>query len=269
MVIKSGLFVGTLRHRRFTPVAHAFTYPLFMVLLDVDRVSELMQESVFTSRNRWNWASFDDRDHLGDPRRPLRDRLRDDASRHGIELPEGRIFLLTHLRYLGYCFNPVSFFYCLDRADQVQVVLAEVTNTFGGSHNYWLRRDSASRTFRAVTAKSLYVSPFMPSDLDYEFALTPPTARLVAHMKVVRAGSACFDATLALERRPWGAAEIRRALVRFPVMTAAVVAGIHWQALRLWSKGVPVVRRITGNGVGERAAVAARTADRIDTVMKP
>ena len=132
-MIDSGLFVGTLRHRRFTPVPHAFTYPLFMALLDIDRVAELMRVSAVTSYNRWNWASFDDRDHLGDPARSLRERLTIDASRQGIDLPDGPIFLLTHLRYLGYCFNPVSFFYCFDRAGRLPVVLAEVSNTVGGA----------------------------------------------------------------------------------------------------------------------------------------
>jgi len=220
-VIESGLFVGTLRHRRFTPVAHAFTYPLFMVLLDVDRVPEVMGRSRLTSHNRWNWASFDERDHLGDPGRPLRERLIVDAARNRIELPTGPIFLLTHLRYLGYCFNPVSLFYCFDRADRLQVVLAEVSNTFGGTHNYWLRPDSASRPFRATATKSLYVSPFMPVDVEYAFAFTPPARGLVAHMETSRAGSVGFDATLSLERRPWNAAEIRRVLVRYPAMTAA------------------------------------------------
>jgi len=237
----SGLFVGTLRHRRFTPVAHAFTYPLFMALLDVDRVPELMKRSWLTSHNRWNWASFDDRDHLGDADRPLRERLGVDAARHGLALPAGPIFLLTHLRYLGYCFNPVSFFYCFDPAEQLQVVLAEVSNTFGGTHHYWLRPDPASRTFRAAAAKALYVSPFMPPDLEYTFAFTPPAHRLVAHMETSQAGSVGFDATLSLERRPWNAAEIRRVLVRYPAMTMKVMAGIHWEALRLWWKGVPVV----------------------------
>jgi uncharacterized protein len=254
VVIDSGLFVGTLRHRRFTPVAHAFTYPLFMALLDVDRAAELMKRSRLTSYNRWNWASFDDRDHLGDPSRPLRERLVADAARHGLELPTGPVFLLTHLRYLGYCFNPASFFYCFDRADRLQVVLAEVSNTFGGSHNYWLRPDSGSRTFRAAAAKSLYVSPFMPRDLEYAFAFTPPASRLVAHMETTRAGLIGFDATLSLERRPWNATEIRRLLVRHPAMTAQVMAGIHWEALKLWWKGVPVVPRVTADGVGEPAA---------------
>jgi DUF1365 family protein len=246
VVIDSGLFVGTLRHRRFTPVPHAFTYPLFMALVDVDRVPQLMQVSRLTSYNRWNWASFDDRDHLGDPGRPLRDRLARDAARSGIDLPDGRILLLTHLRYLGYCFNPVSFFYCFDRAEHLRVVLAEVSNTFGGRHNYWLRPDSVSRTFRAAAAKSLYVSPFMPADLDYAFAFTPPAGRLVAHMKTSRAGSVVFDATLSLERRPWSAGEIRRSLLRYPAMTAAVMAEIHWEAWKLWWKGVAVVPRTMG-----------------------
>lgn len=267
-MIDSGLFVGTLRHRRFTPVAHAFTYPLFMALLDIDRIPELMRVSAVTGYNRWNWASFDDRDHLGDPSRPLRERLAADATRHGIELPDGPIYLLTHLRYLGYCFNPVSFFYCFDRTERLQTVLAEVRNTFGGAHNYWLRPASASPTFRAAASKSLYVSPFMPADLDYGFAFTAPAGHLVAHMTTTRAGAVCFDATLSLERRPWISTEIRRALVRYPAMTARVTAGIHWQALRLWWKGVPLVRRLTGDGVGERAAFAAETAGRTDSVME-
>ena len=183
-------------------------------------------------------------------------------------MPAGRIFLLTNLRYLGYCFNPVSFFYCFDRGHQLQVVLAEVRNTFGGTHNYWLRPDAASRTFRAAATKSLYVSPFMPIDLEYAFAFTPPAQRLAVHMKTVEAGSVCFDATLSLERRPWSAREIRRALVRYPAMTAAVIAGIHWQAWRLWWKGVPVVPRPTGNGVDERTADAAESAGRPDPVME-
>ena len=267
-MIDSGLFIGTLRHRRFAPVAHAFTYPLFMALLDIDRLPELMRVSRLTGYNRFNWASFHDRDHLGDPARPLRERLAVDAARHGIDLPDGRIFLLTHLRYLGYGFNPVSFFYCFDAAERLQIVLAEVSNTFGGAHNYWLRPDAASRSFRSVAAKSLYVSPFMPVDVDYTFAFTSPEDRLVAHMETVDAGVVAFDATLSLERRPWDANEIRRALLRHPAMTAHVVAGIHWQALRLWWKGVPLVPRITRDGVGERAAYAAETASRTDSVAE-
>ena len=124
-------------------MVHAFTYPLFMVLLDIDRIPELMSASPFTSHNRWNWASFHDGDHFGDAAAPLRERLSQDAAAHGLSLPDGPVLLLTHLRYLGYCFNPVSFYYCHDAGGELRLILAEVNNTFGGSHNYWLTLDGA------------------------------------------------------------------------------------------------------------------------------
>jgi DUF1365 family protein len=254
VVIESGVFEGTLRHRRFEVVPHAFTYRVWLALVDVDRIPELMGVSRLTSLNRWNWASFDDRDHLGDRSAPLRARVLADARRHGVDAPDGPIFLLTNLRHLGYCFNPVSFFYLFDRAWALRLVLAEVNNTIGGSHTYWLRPDEGSRRFRSSIDKSLYVSPFMPVDLEYRFALTPPAARLVAHVETRRKGRVTFDATLSLARRPWSAREIRRQLLRQPAMAAAVTAAIHCEALRLWWKGVPVVPRATGDGRGERAA---------------
>jgi DUF1365 family protein len=256
VVIEPGVFVGTLRHRRHTPVSHAFTYRLFMVLLDIDRIPDLMRISRVTSYNRLNWAAFDERDHLGDPALPLRARVAADARRAGLELPDGPIFLLTHLRYLGYCFNPVSFFYLFDRAGHLRLVAAEVNNTFGGARTYWLRPESDSRVFRAAAAKTLEVSPFLPEDLDYRFSLTLPMERHVAHIEAMRLGSNVLDATLSLERRPWTAREIRRCLWGHPAMTAQVMGSIHWQALKLWWRGVPIVPRT------QRASGEAKTMER-------
>lgn len=227
-----------------------------MVLVDIDRIRELMQTSWLTSANRWNWAAWDDRDHLGDPSRSLRERLALDGAQRGITVPEGPVFLLTNLRYLGCGFNPVSFYYCFDTGHRLRVVAAEVHNTFGGTHVYWLPPAADGRTFRSSAPKSLYVSPFMPVDVEYRFALTPPEDRLVAHVTAARDDDRLFDATLSLERRPWSAREIRRQLLRHPAMTMRVTAGIHWQALKLWWKGVPVVPRLTPDGEGERAAWA-------------
>ena len=181
---------------------------------------------------------------LNDESRPLRERLADDAARRGVALPEGRILLLTHLRYLGYCFNPVSFFYCFDADDHLQLVLAEVNNTFGGSQTYWVRPHDRA-------PKSLYVSPFLQMDLEYVFDFATPGESLVAHMETRNAGGTLLDATLRLDRRAWSAREIRRALVRHPVMTVSVIAGIHREALRLWWKGVPIVPRPSPDGTIE------------------
>jgi DUF1365 family protein len=258
MIPEAGLYTGTLRHRRFRPREHQFTYKLFMAWLDIDRIPELMAKSPWTSYNRFNWASFEERDHFGDPRLPLRERVAQDARTHGVPLPTGPIFLLTHLRYLGYCFNPISFYFCYGHRGHLDTILAEVNSTFGESRNYWLwpknRQSSANAldpkssatALRYRCPKTMHVSPFMAMNLDYEFALTEPGEKLVAHMNTIEHGPAFdsfkpfFDATLALDREPWTARSLGRVLLRHPWMTAKVIGAIHWEALRLLLKRVPV-----------------------------
>jgi DUF1365 family protein len=210
-----------------------------MAFLDVDRIAELARVSPFLSYNRWNWASFDERDHFGDPELPLRQRLTADAARQGLRLPDGSIYLLTNLRYLGYCFNPVSFFYFYDRGGRLEMMMAEVSNTFGDSQNYWLSPANewpAAHARRYRCPKVLHVSPFMKMELDYTFVFTEPGEKLVAHMNTLDDGKTFFDATLSLERRAWSGAALHQALVTHPWMTAKVVAAIHFQALLLYFK---------------------------------
>src|SRR5215467_3550936 len=218
-----------------------------MASLDIDRIPELMSISPFTSHNRWNWASFYDADHFGDLRYSLRERLARDAHEHGTELPDGRIFLLTHLRYLGYNFNPVSFFYCYDQQDRLSKILAEVNNTFGETHNYWLDQRNASVNGRAANSahyrfrKEFHVSPFLQMDCEYQWTFTEPKDSLLIQTNSLRGGQPLFDATLKLEAQEWTARNLHRVLLRHPWMTVKVIAGIHWQAIRLWGKRVPVV----------------------------
>ncbi len=237
MTPEPALYTGTLRHRRFRPRAHEFTHTLFMVWLDIDRIPEQMARTPWTGYNRFRWAAFYEKDHFGDPRLPLRERLAEDARNHGVSLPDGPIFLLTHLRYFGYCFNPISLFYCYDRSGNVGAVLAEVNSTFGETRNYWLP------SLRHRCPKTMHVSPFMGMDLDYLFALTKPAAALVAHMTTIDRTDVdrpLFDATLTLERRPWNWRTVSRELLRHPWMTAKVIGAIHWQALLLYLKQVPL-----------------------------
>lgn len=241
-----GLYVGRLRHARRSPRAHVFTYPVFQAFLDIERIPEAMAVSVLTSYNRWNWASFHERDHFGDPSRSLRERVAAEAASAGVSLPDGPIYLLTNLRYLGYCFNPVSFFYCYDGEGRLRTVLAEVNNTFGETCNYWLTdqqvlppsADDTGDARRYRTPKVFHVSPFMSLGQEYEWFLTPPGDRLVVHIGVVESGTRMLDATLDLRRRPWSAPFVRRTLARHPWMTAKVVAAIHYEALRLSLKGI-------------------------------
>ena len=239
--MKSAIYTGTLRHLRFQPVPHEFKYQLFMACLDIDRIPALMRVSSFTSYNRFNWAAFCERDHFGDPALSLRQRVEASAAQNGVTLPEGQIFLLTHLRYLGYSFNPISLFYCCDDDGKVRAVLAEVNNTFGETFNYWL---PAPETGKFLCPKRMHVSPFMKMQLDYCFALTSPKETLVAHMETLDQGHSFFDATLSLTRQPWSARVLHRALLLHPWMTLKVITAIHWQALLLYLKKVPVFNHV-------------------------
>ena len=232
----SGIYTGHIRHRRFTPVSHEFEYAVFMAYLDIDRIPELMRTSFLTAYQRPALLSFQERDHFGDPAAALRDRLRDSANAQGLDLPNGPIYLLTNLRYAGYCFNPISFFYChAADATEPALVMAEVNNTFGGSHNYWLNGLRADGV-----EKKLRVSPFNAMDNRYAFRLNAPAQRLVAHIDNFRDGQRFFDATLTLDWSPWTAQTLRRAAATFPFMTLKTIAAIHWEAVKLFFKQVPL-----------------------------
>jgi DUF1365 family protein len=246
----SALYRGSLRHRRFAPRAHAFEYGLFMLYLDL---AEL--DVVF--RGRWLWstrraapARFRRADHLGDPRVPLDQAVRDLVEARSGRRPAGAVRLLTHPRYFGYGFNPVSFYYCFDARDaRIEAIVAEVNNTpWGERHCYVLDepfQDAAGQYQKFRSAKAMHVSPFMPMDLVYDWGFAHPGERLNVHMMLRHGGAASdggriFDATLRLERRPLDGPGLAAALVRYPLMTARVIGAIHWEALRLWLKGVPV-----------------------------
>jgi DUF1365 family protein len=244
--MESALYFGSVRHERVRPAKHAFEYPLFMAFLDVEKIPELMNISRLASYNRWNWASYCEGDHFGDVRKPLRERMQADALRNGVILPDGQIFLLTHLRYLGYNFNPVSFYYCFDRAEKLQVVLAEVNNTFGETQNYWLSAANAVASSQNSVSyefdKGFHVSPFIGMSGRYQWTFTAPGDDIFVQTNLSEDGQPLFGGTLKMSRRPWSAKWLRYALLRFPWVTAKTIAAIHFEAARLWLKKVPLVR---------------------------
>jgi DUF1365 family protein len=248
--VNSCLYEGSVRHRRREAIEDEFHYPLFMVYLDLEELPGLFD-------GRWLWSArgpapawFRRSDYLGDPSRPLREEVRALVlERTGIAL-DGPIRLLTHLRYFGHCFNPVSFYYCYDAADErVAAVVAEVTNTpWGERHAYVMDvQPAAERGSGAVMSasfeKELHVSPLMGMDHVYDWRLTAPDERLSVHIESRRAGGhgeeSVFDATLALRRRPMSGLELARALARYPFLTVRVMARIYSHALRLRLRGAP------------------------------
>jgi DUF1365 family protein len=240
----SRVYVGQVKHRRHTPVTHAFHYALFMLYLDLDELPTLFRKRWLWSTKRPALARFKREDHLGDTSVDLATAVRrfvEDET--GIAL-KGPIRLLTNLRYFGYGFNPVSFYYCFDESgDKLEVIVAEVSNTpWGQQYCYILpeanNRGSADRK-RYLLDKRFHVSPFMDMNLDYDWRFSLPAEKLVVHMKNYREDRQLFDATLSLQQRPFTAANLAGVLIRYPMMTVKIIAAIYYQALRLWLKKVP------------------------------
>jgi DUF1365 family protein len=239
--MKSALYAGRVRHRRYSPVPHGFSYAIFQVYLDLAELDTVFQGRWLWSASRPAVARFRRSDHLGDPSTPLDVAVRDLVEASGRPRPDGPIRLLTHLRYFGYVMNPVSFYYCFDADDtRVRTIVAEVNNTpWGERHCYILAVGDGGRVSRVESRKAFHVSPFMSMDMSYAWRLSAPGDRLSVHMTNLAAGERVFDATLTLSRVPMTGWHLARVLAAYPLMTAKVIAAIYWQALRLWWKGVP------------------------------
>ena len=241
----SAVYEGVVRHRRHAPHAHAFDYRMAQLWLDLDEVDQVFASRWLWSSRRPNIARFRREDYLGPVELSLSDAVRQRVQAAIGHTPAGPIRLLTHLRYFGFAFNPVSFYYCY-RADgaTLDCIVAEITNTpWRERHAYVLPVETATRHGRVLQwefDKAFHVSPFMAMDHAYRWRFTTPVEDLHVHMDVLRDGTPEFDATLTLQRRPLDGASLARVLWRYPAMTAQVVASIHWQALRLWLKRNPV-----------------------------
>ena len=245
MTTKSCIYEGYIRHRRFSPVQNKFQYDLSFFYLDLEEAPTLFDGRWFFSYERPNIASFRRRDHLGSPEIPLDQAVRDYVEKEIGERPNGPIRLLTHLRYFGYCFNPLSVYYCFDQDDiDLRTIVAEVHNTpWGEEHCYVLDRNKDEhpspkwRQYRFN--KSFHVSPFMPMDMDYDWRCSKPDKTLGIHINSSKEGSKAFDATLNLRRRPISTESLARLLLTKPPMTYKVISKIYRQAFRLWRKGAP------------------------------
>lgn len=244
--MRSCLYEGRVLHRRETPAVHEFSYRVYMTCLDLDELPGALRGRLLWSAERPAPFRFRRADHFGEPQEPLAESVRRLVTERTGRRPAGPVLLLTNLRHFGHVFNPISFFYCLDAAGSaIEAVVAEVSNTpWHERHLYVLDargREPHDGWYAFHQAKEFHVSPFMAMDATYRFGLTPPGETLGA--RIVSEGGdgrPFFTASMALRRRAATSPALWWVLARFPFMTLKVVAAIHFQALRLWLKRVPV-----------------------------
>ncbi len=232
------LYSCRVMHRRLVAPHYRFIYRVFYLLLDVDRAGEAARGTRLFSHNRFNLLAFHDRDH-GDGSGQLRAWTEGVLAQAGIALDGGRIRLLALPRLLGHAFNPISLWYCEHRDGSLRAVIAEVRNTFGEKHCYLLGADGAAMSWdaRHEKDKCFHVSPFFDLSGRYRFSLTEPGARVRLAIHETREGQGILDATMAGERRPLRDASVLGLAALMPFMTLKVVAGIHWEALKIWLRG--------------------------------
>lgn len=243
----SAIYHGTLRHRRFIPKRHEFSYRSSLFYMDLDELPELFTHVKGWSFNKKNLGAFQRKDYLGNPDVPLKESVRAEVTRIVGYCPMGAVRMLTNLRIFGFCFNPVTLYYVFDiGADKPSLILAQVNNTpWNERHSYVVLCDSETGKAKSDFDKAFHVSPFNPLDMHYHWVSTNPDEHLVVHMEnhqqdsSITAMQCHMDATLTLTRHPWAAKGLQQVLWRQPWLAIKVPVAIYWQALKLILKGVP------------------------------
>jgi uncharacterized protein len=252
--LTSGIYVGHVVHKRLMPRRHAFAYRVFALAVDVDQIDATAASLRLFARNRRGLVSFYDADHgTGDGANgacvPVADHIRNLLTEAGFANAAERIVLLCYPRLFGFVFNPLSVYFCHDRSGGLRAVVYEVANTFGERTSYVIPVDRTPSehvgggVVHQVCAKSMYVSPFVSRAAQYSFHLSPPRDSVVVGVAVRGADGPVLKTHFRGERLPLTDRTLASVVARHPLMTAKVVGAIHFEAARLWLKGVPLVKR--------------------------
>lgn len=234
----SALYVGRVTHRRLSPRRHSLSYRAYWMLLDLGELDSVAGRLKLFSHNRFNLFGFYDADHASGSG-PLRPQIESHLRDAGIDIAGGTIRLLTMPRLLGYVFNPLSIYFCHRRDGTLAALLYEVSNTFGERHSYLIAVPASENgPIRQRCHKVLYVSPFLGMDLRYDFHVVPPARQTSVTVRAADANGDVVVATLNGVRAPLSDAQLLRVFATHPLLTAKVTLGIHWEALRLWLKGI-------------------------------
>lgn len=243
MTMQSAIYAGHVLHARSRPKKHSLRYSVFSLLIDLDEIDALNAGMRLFGYNRAAVYSVHDADHGNGRKGELRAWLKDRLAAAGLEGDGWKIRMLCYPRILGYVFNPITVYFCYCPEGHLAAVLYEVCNTFNERHTYVIPVEAeADGILRHRCAKEMYVSPFMPMNCEYNFRISPPGDDVAINIGESDPDGPLLFATFSGKRRPLSDRALLRMLMAYPLMTMKVMGGIHWEALRLWWKGVPIYR---------------------------
>lgn len=238
---------GTVVHRRYRPKTHELRYKVFSLLLDVDELECADRLSRVFSVNRPNLISVRESDHGEGKRAGLKGCILGKVEDEGITAD--RVTMLCYPRLLGYAFNPLTVYYCYRGMDELAAIVYEVNNTFGDRQFYVLKAEAKGASIAQTCGKEMYVSPFNAVDGHYEFHVSEPGETLAVGVNLRVNGAPVMKAYHTAATEPLTERGLLRALLSMPLMTFKVIAGIHFEALRLWLKGLKIMPRPQGTGL--------------------
>ena len=243
MSFSSCIYSGFVTHRRFKPKRHFFSYKTFSLLIDLNEVENLEKKIKFFSYNKFNILSFYNADHGPRDGSCLVKWTKKILAESKIDIGSGTIKLLCFPRFFGYVFNPLSIFYCYDENLQLKAVLYEVKNTFNEQHTYVFSASPSSKLILHRCDKKFYVSPFMEMKTFYNFRLLKPGKIINVFIKQSDIDGALLIACQAGKQLELNSKNLFVQFLKHPLMSFKVILAIHYEAFRLWTKGIKHVTK--------------------------
>ena len=243
-MINSNIYNGTVIHKRFKPKKHFFKYSVFSLLIDLSELDYLDKQVRFFSYNKINLISFYDKDHGNRDGTSIIDWVKKNLNQNNISSENVKIKLLCYPRILGYVFNPLSVFYVYNNQDKLIAILYEVKNTFGEQHTYIFKINNSDKLLQHNCLKKFHVSPFIEMDCKYFFRTLTPDKKMSVVIdqydnnddKLLYASQDGYIADLK-------SSELLKSYIKHPLMTFKIIIAIHFEAFKLWSKGIKFIKK--------------------------
>ncbi|MEH6525212.1 MAG: DUF1365 domain-containing protein [Sneathiella sp.] len=244
-MLNSALYQGVVSHRRFKPVDHLLNYKMFYFLIDLDELGKLEKNIAFFSIDKPNLISFHHKDYGENNPPDIKEYVLNKLKSEGVEAEVSRISMLCLPRIFGYAFNPITTYYCYSQSNHLVAIVYEVSNTFGERHSYVFEINNRTneKFLKHSCDKEFYVSPFMPMDCRYKFTVLPPSQDVSLAIRQFHLDEPILNASFMGSRYSLTSKSLATALLKFPFNGLKVIIGIHWEALKLWIKGLKIVAR--------------------------